>query len=50
MRDDKQLSLLIYCSYGHDGEHLAEFFSDFGFNQDYGLEGVYSCWKDSLAQ
>ena len=45
-RGDKQLSLLIYCYYGHASEHLAEFFSDFGFKDVYSLEGGYSSWKD----
>ena len=45
-RGDKQRSLLIYCYYGHASEHLAEFFSDFGFKHVYSLEGGYSSWKD----
>lgn len=45
-RGDKQRSLLIYCYYGHASEHLAEFFSDFGFQDVYNLEGGYSGWKD----
>ena len=45
-RGDKQRSLLIYCYYGHASEHLAEFFSDFGFKDVYSLEGGYSTWKD----
>ena len=45
-RGDKQRSLLIYCYYGHASEHLAEFFSDFGFKEVYSLEGGYSGWKD----
>jgi rhodanese-related sulfurtransferase len=36
-RGDKQRSLLIYCYYGHASEHLAEFFSDFGFRDVYSL-------------
>ena len=46
-RGDKQRSLLIYCYYGHASEHLAEFFSDFGFKDVYSLEGGYSSWKDN---
>ncbi len=46
-RGDKQRSLLIYCYYGHASEHLAEFFSDFGFKDVYSLEGGYSSWKES---
>jgi thiosulfate sulfurtransferase len=45
-RGDRQRSLLIYCYYGHASEHLAEFFSDFGFKHVYSLEGGYSGWKD----
>jgi thiosulfate sulfurtransferase len=45
-RGDKQRSLLIYCYYGHASEHLAEFFSDFGFKDVYSLDGGYSSWKD----
>ena len=45
-RGDKQRSLLIYCYYGHASEHLAEFFSDFGFNNVYSLEGGYAGWKE----
>jgi len=45
-RGDKQRSLLIYCYYGHASEHLAEFFSDFGFNHVYSLEGGYAGWKE----
>jgi thiosulfate sulfurtransferase len=45
-RGDKQRPLLIYCYYGHASEHLAEFFSDFGFKRVYSLEGGYSSWKE----
>lgn len=47
-RGDKQRCLLIYCYYGHASEHLAEFFSDFGFKHVYSLEGGYSRWKEHL--
>ena len=46
-RGDKQRSLLIYCYYGHASEHLAEFFSDFGFKDVYSLAGGYASWKES---
>ncbi|MEQ1484736.1 rhodanese-like domain-containing protein [Methyloglobulus sp.] len=46
-RGDKQRPLLIYCYYGHASEHLAEFFSDFGFKHVYSLEGGYSSWKEN---
>jgi len=45
-KGDKERSLLIYCYYGHASEHLAEFFSDFGFKGVYSLAGGYSSWKD----
>ncbi|MCX7087313.1 MAG: rhodanese-like domain-containing protein [Methylococcales bacterium] len=45
-RGDKQRSLLIYCYYGHASEHLAEFFSDFGFKNVYSLSGGYAAWKE----
>ncbi|MDP3876682.1 MAG: thiosulfate sulfurtransferase GlpE [Methylobacter sp.] len=45
-RGDKQRSLLIYCYHGHASEHLAEFFSDFGFQDVYSLEGGYSGWTE----
>jgi thiosulfate sulfurtransferase len=49
-RGDKQRSLLIYCYHGHASEHLAEFFSDFGFKDVYSLEGGYSSWQDRHQQ
>ncbi|MDD5274105.1 MAG: rhodanese-like domain-containing protein [Methylovulum sp.] len=45
-RSDKQLGLLVYCYYGHASEHLAEFFSDFGFKAVYSLNGGYADWKE----
>ncbi len=45
-KGDKARPLLIYCYYGHASEHLAEFFSDFGFKDVYSLAGGYSGWKD----
>lgn len=45
-RGDKQRSLLIYCYYGHASEHLAQFFTDFGFKDVYSLEGGYASWKE----
>lgn len=45
-RGDKQRSLLIYCYYGHASEHLAEFFTDFGFHDVYSLAGGYASWKE----
>lgn len=46
-RADKQRSLLIYCYYGHASEHLAQFFTDFGFKEVYSLAGGYSGWKEA---
>ncbi|POZ50207.1 rhodanese-like domain-containing protein [Methylovulum psychrotolerans] len=47
-RGDKQRDLLIYCYYGHASEHLAEFFSDFGFKAVYSLDGGYASWREAL--
>jgi thiosulfate sulfurtransferase len=46
-RGDKQRDLLIYCYHGHASEHLAEFFSDFGFQHVYSVEGGYTAWQQS---
>lgn len=45
-RGDKQRSLLIYCYHGHASQHLAEFFSDFGFQDVYSLESGYAGWTE----
>ena len=45
-KGDKDRTLLIYCYYGHASEHLAEFFTDFGFKDVYSLAGGYSGWKE----
>lgn len=45
-RGDKQRSLLIYCYHGHASEHLAEFFSDFGFKDVYSMAGGYTRWQE----
>ena len=45
--DFVETSLLIYCYHGHTSQHLAEFFSDFGFKDVYSLEGGYEAWKES---
>jgi len=47
-RGDKQRHLLIYCYHGHASEHLAEFFTDFGFKHVYSLAGGYTDWKANL--
>lgn len=44
-RGDKQRSLLIYCYHGHASEHLAEFFTDFGFTDVYSMAGGYTAWQ-----
>jgi len=43
---DKQRSMVVYCYYGHSSEHLAQFFTDFGFKDVYSLAGGYSGWKE----
>lgn len=48
-KGNKERSLLIYCYYGHASEHLAEFFTDFGFKNVYSLAGGYSSWKENEA-
>jgi thiosulfate sulfurtransferase len=48
-RGDKQRCLLIYCYHGHASQHLAEFFSDFGFKDVYSLEGGYAAWQTTLS-
>ncbi|MCX7084534.1 MAG: rhodanese-like domain-containing protein [Methylococcales bacterium] len=45
-KGDKDRTLFIYCYYGHASEHLAEFFTDFGFKDVYSLAGGYSSWKE----
>ena len=45
-RGDKQRCLLIYCYHGHASQHLAEFFTDFGFKHVYSLEGGYTAWQE----
>jgi thiosulfate sulfurtransferase len=47
-RGDKQRCLLIYCYHGHASEHLAEFFSDFGFTEVYSLRGGYADWQRKI--
>ncbi len=44
-RGDKQRCVLIYCYHGHASQHLAEFFTDFGFKHVYSLEGGYTAWQ-----
>ncbi|MFZ2726737.1 MAG: rhodanese-like domain-containing protein [Methylococcaceae bacterium] len=44
-RGDKQRALLIYCYHGHASEHVAEFFTDFGFQDVYSLAGGYADWQ-----
>ncbi len=46
-RGNKQRSLLIYCYHGHASEHLSEFFTDFGFQDVYSLEGGFESWQQS---
>lgn len=44
-RGDRQRALLIYCYHGHASEHVAEFFTDFGFQNVYSLVGGYADWQ-----
>lgn len=44
-RGDKQRPLLIYCYHGHASQHLAEFFTDFGFREVFSLQGGYAQWQ-----
>ncbi len=48
-RGDKQRSVLIYCYHGHASEHLAEFFTDFGFKAVYSLVGGYAEYSQYIA-
>jgi thiosulfate sulfurtransferase len=45
-KGDKERCLLIYCYHGHASQHLAEFFSDFGFKRVYSMEGGYAAWQE----
>lgn len=42
---DKATPLVIYCYHGHNSEHLAELFGNFGFHQVYSVEGGYEKWS-----
>lgn len=46
---DKATPLVIYCYHGHNSEHLAELFGNFGFQQVYSVEGGYEKWTESKA-
>ena len=45
---DKTTPLVIYCYHGHNSEHLAELFGNFGFSKVYSVEGGYAKWQESL--
>lgn len=47
-KGDKTRCLLIYCYHGHASQHLAELFSDFGFQAVYSLEGGYAEWQRQI--
>lgn len=44
---DKATPLVIYCYHGHNSEHLAELFGNFGFSKVYSVEGGYAKWQES---
>lgn len=46
---DKATPLVIYCYHGHNSEHLAELFGNFGFQQVYSVEGGYEKWTQAAA-
>lgn len=45
LKGDKRRPLVIYCYYGHASEHVAEMFTDFGFQDVYSLQGGYAAWQ-----
>lgn len=45
---DKNQALVIYCYHGHSSQHLAELFSNFGFESVYSVDGGYEGWKAFL--
>ncbi|MBV5302166.1 MAG: thiosulfate sulfurtransferase GlpE [Methylococcales bacterium] len=45
-KGEKSRHFLIYCYHGHASEHVAEMFSDFGFEYVYSLRGGYESWKE----
>lgn len=46
-KGDKSTHLVIYCYHGHNSEHLAELFGNFGFQNVYSVEGGYAKWLES---
>lgn len=46
---DKSTPLIIYCYHGHNSEHLAELFGNFGFQYVYSVEGGYARWTETRA-
>ena len=49
-KTDKATPLVIYCYHGHNSEHLAELFANFGFNQVYSVEGGYEQWLQTMTE
>jgi thiosulfate sulfurtransferase len=45
LKGDKQRPLVIYCYHGHASEHVAEMFTDFGFQNVYSLKGGFAAWQ-----
>jgi thiosulfate sulfurtransferase len=44
-KGEKERHFLIYCYHGHASEHVAEMFSDFGFQEVYSLNEGYTGWQ-----
>lgn len=44
---DKDTHVVIYCYHGHNSEHLADLFGNFGFENVYSVEGGYAKWLES---
>lgn len=44
---DRSTPLVIYCYHGHNSEHLAELFANFGFQRVYSVQGGYASWLES---
>lgn len=45
LKGDKTQPFLIYCYHGHASQHVAEMFSDFGFQEVYSLDEGYTGWQ-----
>lgn len=45
-KEKRNKPIVIYCYHGHNSEHLAELFGNFGFEQVYSVEGGYAKWQE----